>query len=83
MSPSNAELQRLLRLLSETATKAEEEAYAAGWRDCRAAIVSAVSAIGDAPHGSNDIYNPLPAMPHSEMPHSELNGASAERSYTN
>lgn len=78
MSPSNAELQRLLRLLSETATKAEEEAYAAGWRDCRAAIVNAVSALGDAPLGSNGLYNPLP-----EMPHAPLNGAAPESSYTN
>lgn len=94
MSPANAELQRLLHLLSETATRAEEEAYAAGWRDCRAAIVNAMSAIGEAPHGSNGFYNPLPdvvhaemphaEMPHAELPHVELNGAGpAESSYAN
>ena len=71
MSPSNLELQRLLRLLTDTATKAEQEAYAAGWRDCRAAMLKALSAIADEPE-ANGIYNPLP----------ERNGA-AESSYTN
>ena len=70
--PANAELQRLLRLLTDTATKAEQEAYAAGWRDCRAAMLKALSAITDRPQGGDSIY----------MPMSELNG-SGESSYTN
>jgi hypothetical protein len=57
MSPSNSELQRLLRLLAETATKAEQEAYAAGWRECRTAILNALAAVGDEPR-ANDFYAP-------------------------
>lgn len=72
MSPSNAELQRLLRLLGETATKAEQEAYAAGWRDCRAALLKAVSSVGDKPQGTNGIYTAM----------SETNGT-AESAYAN
>ena len=70
--PANAELQRLLRLLTDTATKAEQEAYAAGGRDCRAAMLKALSSITDRPQGGDSI----------DMPMSELNG-SAESSYTN
>ena len=75
MSPSNVELQRLLRLLADTATKAEQEAYAAGWRDCRAAMLKALGDFAAEPHAaSNGIYNPLP----------EMNGsAPAESSYAN
>lgn len=73
--PANAELQRLLRLLTETAGKAEQEAYAAGWRDCRAAMLKALSAVGDRPTAgeSSSIYAPL----------SDMNGSSGESSYTN
>lgn len=68
MSPSNVELQRLLRLLADTATKAEQEAYAAGWRDCRAAMLQAIGAVADEPHAaSNGIYNPVPEM-HGSAP---------------
>jgi len=72
--PANAELQRLLRLLTETASKAEQEAYAAGWRDCRAAMLKALSAVSDRPQAGdgNSIYAPM----------SDLNG-SGESSYTN
>jgi len=70
--PANAELQRLLRLLTDTATKAEQEAYAAGWRDCRAAMLKALSSIGDRPQGGDSVY----------MQMSDLNG-SGESSYTN
>lgn len=74
MSPSNGELQRLLRLLADTATKAEQEAYAAGWRDCRAAMLQALGAIADEPQAaSNALYNPRP----------EMNGAAAESAYAN
>jgi len=74
MSPANAELQRLLRLLTDTAGKAEQEAYAAGRRDCRAAMLKALSAVNDRPQSSdgNGIYAPM----------SDLNGSS-ESSYTN
>jgi hypothetical protein len=73
--PANAELQRLLRLLTETAGKAEQEAYAAGWRDCRAAMLKALSTIGDRPLAgeSSSIYAPMS---------SDMNG-SGESSYTN
>jgi hypothetical protein len=73
MSPSNTELKRLLGLLAETATKAEHEAYTAGWRDCRAAMLRAMAVIGDEPQAGHEFYNPLP----------EMNGAAAESSYTN
>jgi len=70
--PANAELQRLLRLLSDTATKAEQEAYTAGWRDCRAAMLKAMSTITDRPQANDSIY----------MPMSEINGG-GDSGYTN
>jgi hypothetical protein len=74
MSPSNVELQRLLRLLADTATKAEQEAYAAGWRDCHGAMLKALGAVGDVPQAaSNALYNPMP----------EMNGAASESAYAN
>ena len=48
-SEASNELQRLLRMLTETATKAEQEAYAAGWRDCRAALMKALSGVSEEP----------------------------------
>jgi hypothetical protein len=76
MGPANAELQRLLRLLTETAGKAEQEAYAAGWRDCRAAMLKALSAITDRPQASdsNSVYAPMSDV--------NVNG-SGESAYTN
>lgn len=74
MSPANAELQRLLRMLTETASKAEQEAYATGWRDCRAAMLKALSAVTDRPSATdgNGMYAPM----------SDMSG-SGESSYTN
>ena len=66
------ELQRLLRLLTETAVKAESEAYAAGWRDCRAAMMKALAGVGDEPQAAAPAYTPV----------AELNGANGS-SYTN
>jgi hypothetical protein len=71
-SEASNELQRLLRMLTETATKAEQEAYAAGWRDCRAALMKALSGVGDEPQTMSPAYTPV----------SELNGANGS-SYTN
>lgn len=79
-SEASNELQRLLRLLTETATKAESEAYAAGWRDCRAAMMRALGDIGDEPQASTSTStstsNGIYATP---SPH---NGA-GETSYAN
>jgi hypothetical protein len=71
-SEASNELQRLLRMLTETATKAENEAYAAGWRDCRAAMMKALSGVGDEPQAAGPVYTPV----------SPLNGANSS-SYTN
>ncbi|HEY1503498.1 MAG TPA: hypothetical protein VGF92_04310 [Stellaceae bacterium] len=71
-SEASNELQRLLRLLTETAVKAETEAYAAGWRDCRAAMVKALSAVGEEPEAPTTDYTPA----------AELNGANGS-SYAN
>jgi hypothetical protein len=71
-SEASNELQRLLRALTETAAKAESEAYAAGWRDCRAALMKALSGVGDEPQAASPAYTPV----------SELNGANGS-SYTN
>ncbi|HEX3974015.1 MAG TPA: hypothetical protein VHX19_21960 [Stellaceae bacterium] len=71
-SEASNELQRLLRMLTETATKAESEAYAAGWRDCRAALMKALSGVGDEPQAAEPVYTPA----------SELNGTNGS-SYTN
>ena len=71
-SEASNELQRLLRALTETAAKAESEAYAAGWRDCRAALMKALSDVGDEPQVVSPAYTPI----------SELNGANGS-SYTN
>ena len=49
MNQSHMELQRLFRLLGEAALKIEQEAYAAGWKDCRNAMIKAVYAVSDAP----------------------------------
>jgi len=49
MSQSHVELQRLLRLLSEATLKIEQDAYAAGWKDCRNAMIKAVYGISDIP----------------------------------
>ncbi|HWE72415.1 MAG TPA: hypothetical protein VG328_04590 [Stellaceae bacterium] len=71
-SEAGIELQRLLRMLTETATKAESEAYAAGWRDCRAALMKALSGVGEEPHAATPAHTPA----------SELNGANGS-SYAN
>ena len=42
MNQSHTELQRLFRLMAETALKLEQDAYAAGWKDCRNAMIKAV-----------------------------------------
>jgi hypothetical protein len=52
MNQFHAELQRLFRLLAETALKLEQDAYAAGWKDCRTAMIKAVYAINDVPPSS-------------------------------
>ena len=88
MSPSNSELQRLLRLIGETAAKGEKDAYAAGWRDCRAAILNAISSVPQQP--ANGIYlhevpPPPPAEPPAEnvawtVPQPQANGTDG---YTN
>jgi len=49
MSQSHVELQRLLRLVSEATLKIEQDAYAAGWKDCRNAMIKAVYGITDIP----------------------------------
>jgi hypothetical protein len=71
-SEASNELQRLLRMLTETATKAESEAYTAGWRDCRAAMMKALSGVADEPQAAAPAYTPV----------SELNGTNGS-SYTN
>ena len=63
MSQSSVELQRLLHLLMDTATKAEEEAYAAGWRDCHAALLKAVATVTDAPAAAPVVHEPVHAEP--------------------
>jgi hypothetical protein len=92
MSPANSELQRLLRLLAETATKAEQEAYATGWRDCRVAIFNALAAVGDEPR-ANGFYAPeaeaaapvIHVEPRTESAWQTpiSNGNGADGSYTN
>ena len=72
-SEASTELQRLLRMLTETATKAESEAYAAGWRDCRAALMKALSGVGEEPQAESPVYTPV----------SELNGANGMLRTTN
>jgi hypothetical protein len=52
--------------------KAESEAYAAGWRDCRAAMATALAGVGDEPQAASTGYTPA----------AELNGANGS-SYTN
>ena len=49
MNQAHAELQRLFKVLAETAIKLEQDAYAAGWKDCRNAMIKAVYAISDVP----------------------------------
>jgi len=49
MNQSHAELQRLFRLLAETTLKLEQDAYAAGWKDCRNAMMKVVYAISEVP----------------------------------
>lgn len=49
MNQSHSELQRLFRLLAETTLKLEQDAYTAGWKDCRNAMIKAVYAISDVP----------------------------------
>jgi hypothetical protein len=71
-SEASSELQRLLRMLTETTIRAETEAYAAGWRDCRAALMKALAGVGDEPQVESPAYAPA----------SELNGANGS-SYTN
>lgn len=69
------ELQRLLRLLADAATKAEQEAYAAGWRDCRIAMLKALGEFVEEPHGGVEVlYDPLPEM---------NGGAPAQNAYAN
>lgn len=49
MDQSHGELQRLFRLLAETALKLEQDAYTAGWRDCRNAMIKAMQSTSDVP----------------------------------
>jgi hypothetical protein len=49
MNQSHIELQRLFRLLAETALKIEQDAYAAGWKDCRNAMIKTVYSVSDVP----------------------------------
>jgi hypothetical protein len=49
VNQAHAELQRLFRLLGETAVKLEQDAYAAGWKDCRNAMIKAVYAVNEVP----------------------------------
>ena len=49
MNQAHGELQRLFRLLGETALKLEQDAYAAGWKDCRNAMIKAASSVSDVP----------------------------------
>jgi hypothetical protein len=49
MTQSHMEVQRLLRLLSEAAIKIEQDAYAAGWKDCRNAMIKAVYGTSEIP----------------------------------
>jgi hypothetical protein len=61
MRPSNTELQRLLHLLVDTASKAEHDAYNAGWRDCHAAMVKAMSGLTES----------LAAVPAADQTHEQ------------
>jgi hypothetical protein len=95
MSASSAELQRLLHLLLDTASKAEQEAYASGWRDCHAAMVKAIAGVADTPVAATASEPPaaetpvhVEPAPQAETPswHSPVsytNGVAAESSFAN
>lgn len=90
MSASSAELKRLLVLLATAATKAEQDAYAAGWRDCHAAMVKAMFAITDAPALPDEEAAPIEHASldhglgeHGSGEHFEGETASGNDAYTN
>lgn len=49
MNQSHIELQRLFRLLAEAALKIEQDAYTAGWKDCRNAMIKTLYSVSDVP----------------------------------